>query len=749
MSYKVTGRVYEAETGLGIPKLIVQAFDKDMLKDDNLGETVTDSEGKFEINYTEKDFKGMFEGEPDLYIIIKTGDRVNTLYNSEKNIRHRAKRHENFDIGIPKSAFVAQIKDDKQLLKVLFGVAWLDGVLEPGEKLYLQQVANQKGLAEDPEIKPLLAGEPVQYQEAYACLQAYLGTNPSDEDYDELCQSLETLTALDSAVEGIETELLASIPKREARQLTLKQRLVSTFLDPQFIAKLATPKTPTSDAVQKKGTYSDTPYRVMSQLIDKIEPPEIKEIQKTLSRLFLQDNFAPVKEEITADDLPVIGQLPQELSGMFLRISPNPLFPPIGLYHWFDGDGMLHGVNIKNGKASYLNRYVETETLKVEKQQGKAIWPGLLNLPRFDSPYDIMIKNPANTSVIWHAGKLLVLCEAGVPHHIRVPDLETLGAHTFNNQLTCAFTAHPKIDAVTGEMMFFGFSPIAPPYLSYGVVTATGEITRIVPIELPAPVMMHDFAITENYSIFLDMPLTFQPGQMIKGGIPLAFDRTRKSRIGIMLRHGDNNTLRWFEVPTCMVYHTVNAYEEGEEIVLLGLRMPSTNLLIPDDSDNGNSSENEIAKMCRWRIHLKTGAITEELLDDQVTEFPRINDQLVGRKIRYIYAGQGAIYASPKPLLDGVKKYDLETGTAESYFYGRGRFGGEAVFVPRPGATVEDDGWVITYIHDTIANKSELLILNAQNITSEPVARVMLPQRVPFGFHCGWVSSEQMATQKI
>ena len=215
-------------------------------------ETVTDSEGKFEINYTEKDFKGMFEGEPDLYIVIKTGDRVNTLYNSEKNIRHRAKRHENFDIGIPKSAFVAQIKDDKQLLKVLFGVAWLDGVLEPGEKLYLQQVANQKGLAEDPEIKPLLAGEPVQSQEAYAWLQAYLGTNPSDEDYDELCQSLETLTALDSAVEGIETELLASIPKREARQLTLKQRLLGAFLDPQFMAKLATPKTPTSDAVQKK-----------------------------------------------------------------------------------------------------------------------------------------------------------------------------------------------------------------------------------------------------------------------------------------------------------------------------------------------------------------------------------------------------------------------------------------------------------------------------------------------------------------
>ena len=750
MSYKIIGKVYETETSLGIPNLIVQAFDKDMLKDDNLGETITDSEGKFEINYTEKDFKEMFEGGPDLYIIIKTRDGVNTLYNGKNNIRHEAKRHEHFDIGIPKSAFAPLIKDDKQLLKVLWGVAWLDGVLEPGEKLYLKQVANEKGLADEPEIKTLLEEKPVSSEEAYASLVEYLGTNPSDEDYDELCRSLETLIALDSVVEDVETEFLASIPKRETRKTTLNQRLLGAFLDSEFIAKISKPKISTSLTVQKEGAYSDTPYRVMSQLIDKIEPPEIKEIQKILAGLFLQDNFAPVKEEITASDLPVIGQLPQELSGMFLRISPNPLFPPIGLYHWFDGDGMLHGVNIKDGKASYRNRYVQTDTLKIEKQEGKAIWPGLLNLPRFDSPHEIMIKNPANTSVIWHAGKLFALCEAGVPHHIRVPDLETVGAYTFNDKLTCAFTAHPKIDPVTGEMMFFGFSPIAPAYLSYGVVTAEGEITRIVPIELPSPVMMHDFAITQNYSIFLDMPLGFVPGKMIKGEIPLAFNPKRKSRIGIILRHGDNNSLRWFEVPTCMVYHTVNAYEEGSEIVLLGLRMPSTNLLIPsDDIENGKNSENEMAKMCRWRIDLKTGVIAEELLDDQVTEFPRINDNLVGRKMRYIYAGEGALYANPKPLLDGVKKYDLEKGTNESYFFGRGRFGGECVFVPRPNATVEDDGWVITYIHDTITDRSELIVLNAQKITVGPVARVMLPQRVPYGFHCGWVSSEQMATQKI
>ncbi|AUT04551.1 9-cis-epoxycarotenoid dioxygenase [Nostoc sp. CENA543] len=472
-------------------------------------------------------------------------------------------------------------------------------------------------------------------------------------------------------------------------------------------------------------------------------------LQTTLSRSFLQDNFAPVQEEITADNLPVIGQIPQELSGLFLRISPNPQFFPVGLYHWFDGDGMLHGVNIKNGQASYRNRYVQTETLKIEKKEGKAIWPGLLNIPRFDSPYGIMMKNSANTSVIWHAGKLLTLFEAGLPHQIRVPDLETVGTYTFKDKLTCSFTAHPKVDPVTGEMIFFGCSYITPPYLYYGVVTAEGEINRIEAIDLPNPIMMHDFAITEHYSVFLDLPFLFQIGKVMKGEIPLLFDRNKKSRIGIIPRHGNNKSIRWFEIPTCMVYHTANAYEEGDEIVLLGLRMPSTNLLIPSDSTElGQSSDCEIAKMCRWRINLKTGVVTEKLLDDQITEFPRINDNFMGRKMRYIYAGQAAIYAG-RPLFDCVRKYDLEKDTAESYFFGRGRFGGECVFAPRPGATVEDDGWVITYIHDTITNKSELLILNAQNINSEPVARIMLPQRVPYGFHCGWVSEEQMASQKI
>jgi carotenoid cleavage dioxygenase len=750
MSYKITGKVDEADTNLGSPNLIVQAFDKDRLNDDCLGESITDSQGEFEINYTEKNFKGMFEGEPDLYLVIQTTDRVNTLYNGKNNIRHRAKPHEHFEITIPKSAFAPLIKNDKQLLKVLWGIAWLDGILEPGEQLYLKQVANEKGLADDGEIKTLLAGKPVKSDEAYTFLAEYLGTNPSDEDYDELCRSLETLIALDSVIEDVETEFLASIPTRETRETTLKQRLLGAFLDSEFIAKMTKPKTSTSLAVQKKGAYSDTPYRVMSQLMDKIEPPETKETQKILARLFLQDNFAPVKEEITASDLPIIGQLPQELSGMFLRVGPNPLFPPVGIYHWFDGDGMLHGVNIKDGKASYRNRYIQTDTLKIEKQHGFAIWPGLLNLPRFDSPHGIMMKNPANTSVIWHAGKLFALYEAGIPHQIRLPDLETVGAYNFDDKLTCVFTAHPKIDPVTGEMIFFGYSPLTPAYLQYGVVTEEGEINRIVPIELPVPVIMHDFVITEHYSIFLDMPLSLELGQLIKGKIPLAFNRQGKSRIGIIPRHGDNNSLRWFEVPTCMVYHTVNAYEEGDEIVILAMRMPSTNLLIPsDDIENDKISGNEIAVLCRWSINLKTGEIAEELLDDQVTEFPRINDNLVGRKMRYIYAAELASYASPKALLDGVKKYDLEKDTTQSYFFGRGRFGGECVFVPRPNATVEDDGWVITYIHDTIANQSELLVLNAQNITADPVARVMLPQRVPYGFHCAWVSSEQMANQRI
>ncbi|MFM6592551.1 MAG: carotenoid oxygenase family protein [Dolichospermum sp.] len=449
---------------------------------------------------------------------------------------------------------------------------------------------------------------------------------------------------------------------------------------------------------------------------------------------YLQGNFAPINTEITTDTLEVIGELPPELSGMFVRNGPNPQRNPIGQYHWFDGDGMLHGVQFNDGKATYKNRYVRTKGWNIEHEAGKAIWTGMLEPPQLDNPYGIS-KNTANTALVWHNKQLLALWEGGAPHHISIPDLETIGEYTYNDQLVSAFTAHPKVDSVTGEMMFFGYG-FRPPYLQYGIVSSQGELLSTVPIEIPMAVMMHDFAITENYTIFMDLPLTFSMERMQRGEPMLMFEKHRPSRFGIIPRHGDNSNIRWFECPSCYVFHTLNAYEVGDEVVLIACRMNSTNVLISNDTYSDTLEG--IPFLHRWRFNLSTGTVTEEQLDDVPGEFPRVNENLLGRKTQYGYLGK--IVSGQNPLFDGVIKYDFENGTSQTHEFGKNRYGGEPVFVPSPNATAEDQGWLVTFVYDENSQRSELLVINAEDMTSEPIARVIISQRVPYGFHGTWIS---------
>ncbi|MBW4479736.1 MAG: carotenoid oxygenase family protein [Tolypothrix brevis GSE-NOS-MK-07-07A] len=453
---------------------------------------------------------------------------------------------------------------------------------------------------------------------------------------------------------------------------------------------------------------------------------------------YLDGNFAPVHKEITTQTLKVIGELPDDLSGMLVRNGSNPQWTPIGQYHWFDGDGMLHGVRISNGKATYRNRYVQTKGWKIEHEAGKALWSGMLEPSQKDNPHDFY-KNAGNTALTWHAGQFLALWEGGAPHVIKVPNLDTIGEYNYNGKLKSAFTAHPKVDPVTGEMMFFGYS-FAPPYLQYSVVSASGELLRTVPIDLPMGVMMHDFAITENYTIFMDLPLTFSIERMQKGEPMMMFESDRPSRFGIVPRHGDNSNIRWFESPACFVSHTLNAYEEGNEVVLIGCRVTSTMLGFSQASHDPDA---DIPRLYRWRFNLTTGTVREEMLDDVPGEFPRVNEQLLGRKMRYGYTAK--ITPSTVLLFDGLIKYDFSSGKSETHEFGQGRYGGEAIFVPFPNATSEDEGWLITFVYDTTEDTSELVVVNAQDVNAEPVARVLIPQRVPYGFHGAWISEEQLS----
>ncbi|MFN6568431.1 carotenoid oxygenase family protein [Dendronalium sp. ChiSLP03b] len=438
----------------------------------------------------------------------------------------------------------------------------------------------------------------------YGWLQAYLGNYPDEKDFQELYEALNSLMYTEGVLDATEKELIQTLAIATAaptgtRPSTLQRRFMSALMDSKFLANVL--QMERSSVVNKgpsvTGYYARVPYQILSRLST---TARVNILAEDMADFYLTDNFAPVKQEITADNLTVIGELPQELNGIFLRNGPNPQFEPIGLHHWLDGDGMLHGVNISNGKASYRNRYIRTEGFEIEQKQGKAIWPGLLNLPRFDSPYGLMMKNTANTSTIWHAGKLLALWEAGAPYEIRLPDLETVGVDTFDGKLASTFTAHPKIDAQTGEMIAIGFAPIAPPYLEYSVVSAEGKMLRTVPIDIPAPVMMHDFAITQHYTLFLDMPLVFSPMRIMQDQLPIKFEKQNPSHIGVVPRHGNNRTIRWFNISTCMLYHVANAWEEGNEVVLIATRAPDTYLFIPQ-KDNGEGGDTEFE---HFRLYL-------------------------------------------------------------------------------------------------------------------------------------------------
>ncbi|KAF5752656.1 carotenoid cleavage dioxygenase 1 family protein [Tripterygium wilfordii] len=489
-----------------------------------------------------------------------------------------------------------------------------------------------------------------------------------------------------------------------------------------------------------------------SRLIDFVESLIVKWMYDTSKpQHYLSGNFGPVSDETPpVANLPVKGHLPDCLNGEFVRVGPNPKFSPVAGYHWFDGDGMIHGLRIKDGKATYVSRYIGDlkglfGLIMVNMQILRA------KLKVLDMSYG---NGTGNTNLIFHHGKLLALQEADKPYVVKVMedgDLQTLGMLDYDKRLQHNFTAHPKIDPLTGEMFTFCYAH-TPPYITYRVISKDGFMHDPVPITVSEPIMMHDFAITENYAIFLDLPLCFKPKEMVKEKkLIFSFDETKKSRFGVLPRYAkDELLIRWFELPTCFIFHNANAWEEGDDVVLITCRIEKPDL----DMVSGNIKEklenfgNELYEM---RFNMKTGLASQRKLSEGSVDFPRVNENYTGRKQRYVY---GTILDNIAKV-KGVIKFDLhatpEAGKTELEVGGNvkgivdlgpGRFGSEAVFVPCvPGTTSEeDDGYLIFFMHDEETGKSYVNVIDAKTMSSDPVAVIELPHRVPYGFHAFFVT---------
>jgi len=460
------------------------------------------------------------------------------------------------------------------------------------------------------------------------------------------------------------------------------------------------------------------------------------------SNFFLDGNFSPVAQERDADDMEVIGTIPEDLQGHFLRVGPNPVHVfSEAAYHTFDGDGMIHAIEFDRGAARYRNRFIENEGFKLERERGDWVYKGMNSLmdptPSRVPEGAPASKNLANTAFAFHNNTLYALHEPSQPTVIALPGLETIGPTDFGGKLTHPFTAHPKIDKKTGEMMTYGYSFQAP-FVSYSVINEQGELVHSTPITIPRSIFMHDFAVTEKYTLFLDFPITLDIGRAISGGPAVDFEPQYGSRIGVMPRYGTDEDVKWFDVETGVVIHAANAWDEDSEVVLQASRSQTADIAGAGTSEGNNLEENQ-GHLYEWRINLETGSISERKLSDIPCDFTRVNDDYACHKTRYVYAG---IFNTERAFtFDGIMKYDNETGVTQAFKYGPNRHGGEAVFAPKVGSSCEDEGYLICFVHDEATNQSECLIIDAQHLEAGPVATIIMPFRVPYGFHAGWVGA--------
>ncbi|HKM71781.1 MAG TPA: carotenoid oxygenase family protein [Stellaceae bacterium] len=440
---------------------------------------------------------------------------------------------------------------------------------------------------------------------------------------------------------------------------------------------------------------------------------------------YLAGNFAPLKAEVTAFGLDVIGRIPPELNGRFLKMGLNPVADPDPVsHHWFKGNGMAHGLRLLEGKVEWSrSRFVVDRDVAVAREREPIGGPG-------QGTRD----GNVNTSFMNAGGKLCAIVEAvSLPVELNY-ELESVRRTDFDGTLEAGFSGHARFDPITGEHHAVAYEVGQP--VRYISVGRDGRATTKARIDLPHIPMIHDMAFTQSFIIVPDLPVTFQP-EHSHTTFPWLWDERREARIGLLPRNGDVSRIQWFAPPRCYAYHFANAYDDGDLTIIDLPRHPKMFATYQNGPNEGRPI------LVRWTLHRPSGRLTETVLDDRGNEFPRVNEGFRGQAYRYAYTAhhdRGFLLGGP------AMKHDLERGTTEVHDFGPGQVTLEPVFVKKAGGVAEDEGWIMSYVYDPERNLSDVVILDAQDFDGEPVARIRLPVRVPFGFHAAWTPDVDTAS---
>ncbi len=440
---------------------------------------------------------------------------------------------------------------------------------------------------------------------------------------------------------------------------------------------------------------------------------------------YLEGNFAPVAGERSSTELQVTGSIPAELSGVYARIGPNPIsVKNPGQYHWFTGDGMVHGIRLAGGRALWShNRYIGTND--VQAQLGRDPLPG----PRrgvFDT---------VNTNIIRHQGRNWALVEAG-PYPVELDgELNSVRHGLFNSDVNSSFTAHPHADPATGELHAICYDGTSTSHIRYLCIDAQGQVAHEVKIPVKHGPMIHDCAVSKSRVVILDLPVTFSTKALLTGSnFPYAWNAKHPARIGLLPKRGAATDIRWYDIDPCFVFHTCNAFDLDDGTLVVDVVVHRRMF---DQSRIGPEAEARVS-FERWQLKPNATRVERTVLSTQGQEFPRFDERLAGQKYRYAYTISAENIQDLKP--NSLIRYDLNTGEILERSYGSGKITGEAVFIPRTPTSAETDGWLMSFVHDEHGGNTALVLVKADDFLGDPQAVIELPYRVPLGFHGNWLA---------
>lgn len=460
---------------------------------------------------------------------------------------------------------------------------------------------------------------------------------------------------------------------------------------------------------------------------------------------FLEGLYEPLQMECNAPDLIVEGEIPRDLNGSFYRNGPNPNFAPRGEHHLFGGDGMTHAFHVADGKVSYTNRWIRTAKFKLEEGLGKSVINPMNPFDSEEQYVEFVLTDKeglANTACVWHAGKLLILEEGHFPYEVDPLTLESLGSYDFNGKLTTAMTAHPKLDPVTGELVFFAYMSQGPfeSDVSLYKVNGKGQLTESHLIPTPYPAMVHDFVVTRNYVLFPIFPLTGSLERAMQGQPPFAWEAEKGAHIGVMPRNGTTADLRWVPCDPIFVFHFMNGFDQDGVITSHQCQFDHPPLFT---DASGAMLDDAMPHLSRWSIDMndESPSVKHEYIDENESEFPQVDPRFAMQKYRYgFYATSGSDGVGESGMFGGLGRFDHETGRSECCALGHRDVSAtsEPIFVPRSADAAEGEGYLLAVATDLSVNRSRLVVLDAQNISAGPIASAQLNHKIPVGFHGGW-----------